>query len=120
MIRSRLTLRQLVLSVQLGASAEERRFAQTVCVDIKIDYINFPTACEQDELSDAVCYHQLAQVLQKVCDRKTYRLIEALSYALFQQTKRYLTPSAQISLTVTKNPPMANLQQASFTIADTP
>ncbi len=118
MIKSRLTLRQLVLSVHLGASPEERRTLQEVSVDIEIEYADVPAACKQDALSDAVCYYQLATVLQEICDIKAYHLIEALSYTLFEQTKMRLTTSAKIGLTVTKNPPMANLQQASFTITE--
>ncbi len=118
MIKSRLTLRQLVLSVHLGVTPEERRYKQSVYVDIQIDYADVLAACEQDTLSDTVCYSQLANLLQQVCDRKAYRLIEALSHALFQQMKMCLTTSAKISVTVIKNPPLANLQQASFTLSE--
>ena len=118
MIKSRLTLQQLVLSVHLGVSPEERRYAQEVYLNIEIEYANIPTACQHDTLSDAICYAHLGKILQQECDMKPYRLIETLSYALFEQTKKCLTTSAKISLTVAKNPPINNLQQASFTISE--
>ena len=118
MIKSRLSLQQLVLSVHLGVPLEERRDLQKIYVNIEIDYLGIPKACKQDVLNDIVCYDQLAKTLQQVCNVKTYRLIESLSYVLFEETKKCLTTSAKISLTVTKNPPMDNLQQASFTVTE--
>ena len=118
MVKSRLNLQQLILFVHIGVSLEERRDMQKVYVNIEIDYSSIPTACKQDVLNDVVCYDRLAKTLQKVCNVKTYRLIESLSYTLFEETKKCLTTSAKISLTVTKNPPMDNLQQASFTITE--
>ena len=117
-ISATLIIEQLVLTAHLGWSEAEREHAQQVHVDLQIDYLTLPVACTNDELADTDCYYQLSLALQMVCDAKAYRLLESLAHDLFQKAKVTLRAKTRIRLSLTKNPPIGNLQRVHFVIAD--
>ncbi|MCP3679207.1 MAG: dihydroneopterin aldolase [Gammaproteobacteria bacterium] len=116
--QSYLTLAPLTLTVHLGHLAVERKTAQTVTADIKIKLATIPNACHSDDLADTLCYHQLTLVLENCCQQRQFRLIEALTQQLYDEIRNFSPLIAMLSVTVTKNPPLENLQRCAFTLSD--
>ncbi len=116
--QSYLTLGPLTLTVHLGHLAAERETAQTITVAIKIKLATIPNACHSDDLDDTLCYHQLTLALESYCQQRQFRLIEALTQQLYDKIKSFSPLIAMLSVTVTKNPPLQNLQQCAFTLSD--
>jgi len=121
-MNSQLILEKLNLHVKLGHSIEERSLPQWVSVQIKLGFDNLPPACINDQLNDTICYAILADELQQFCDDHSFKLIEALAYQLYQFLKMKLSGKINgkisIFLCIAKNPQLATLEQASFSISD--
>ncbi len=117
-----LILKNLGLDVKLGYSEEERVLPQRVLVQIKLQFASVPVACTTDNLHDTFCYATLSCELQKFCDHHSFKLIESLGYRLHQLLKKKTTDVTSVKvnvfLSVTKNPPLANLERSSFSISD--
>lgn len=117
-----LILKNLNLDVNLGHTEEERSSAQSVLIEIKLQFTEVPLACTTDNLKDTFCYAALSCELQKFCDNRSFKLIESLGYQFHQFLKKKIaeTTSEKIDvfLCVTKNPPLNNLEQSSFSISD--
>lgn len=121
-MNSQLILEKLNLHVKLGHTAEERQFPQKVSLQIKLGFDRLLDACTSDNLTNTICYAYLADELQKFCDDRSFKLIEALTYQLYQflQIKLFekINDKINISLCVTKNPQLPNLELASFSISN--
>lgn len=117
-MQSSLVLSGLSLSVYLGWGEAERAISQIVSLSIRIQHAALPAGCQSDELEDTLCYDQLSQALERYLSGKTYRLIERLTNDLFIEIKKQLNASDRLTLTVTKQPPMDQLEMASFTLMD--
>ena len=121
-MNSQLILEKLNLLVRLGHSSKERNLPQWVSVQIKFNFSSLPAACMNDQLTDTICYATLATELQQFCDKHSFKLIEALSYQLYQFLKKKLSKllktQINIFLSVTKNPQLTEVKQSSFSIAD--
>jgi len=117
-INSTLIIDQLILLANLGWSVAEREHAREIYVDIHIHYLELPEACNNDELDDTNCYYKIALALQAVCEAKPYKLLELLAHDLFKAVKNCLNNDVSVTLSVAKNKPMDNLQQARFVISD--
>lgn len=119
---SQLILEKLNLYVKLGHTDEERQRLQKVYVQIKLDFDCLIDACTHDNLIYTVCYANLADDLQQFCDHRSFKLIEALAYQLYQELRLKLTEKINakinISLCVTKNLQLPALEQARFSISD--
>jgi 7,8-dihydroneopterin aldolase/epimerase/oxygenase len=121
-MNSQLILKKLNLLVKLGHSIEERSLPQWVSLQIKFDFSNLPAACINDQLNDTICYATLADELQQFCDDRSFKLIEALAYQLYQFLKKKLSDlmdnQINIFLCITKNPQLTKIEQSSFSISD--
>lgn len=113
-----LILEDLRIPVRIGCLPEERSAPQIIIVNLHISFLETPKACTSDNIEDAICYADLAKQIQNYCDGKSFNLIEALGFQLYQFLKKYLSITTNISLSVTKNPPIPNLQNCTFHIGD--
>lgn len=117
-----LILNNLSLNVKLGHTEAERSLPQQVLVQIKLQFTEAPSACSTDNLQDTLCYATLSDELQKFCYSRSFKLIEFLGYQLYQFLKKKIaemvSEKINIFLCVTKNPPLNNLEQSSFSISD--
>ncbi len=111
-----LTLHNLSLKVTLGVFDFEKTSPQDVILNITLDFLSMPPACETDSHKDAICYAGLSEHLQNHCNGKSFDMIEFLAMKLTQQTQAYLTQPAHITLELFKDPPLDNLEKASFKI----
>ncbi len=121
-MNGQLILEKLNLAVKLGYSAEERSQPQWVSVKIKLSFPHLPAACIDDNLNNTLCYASLSEALQRFCDERSFKLIEALAYQLYQflknKTFEIMQERIAIFLYISKNPQLPNLEQASFSIGD--
>lgn len=121
-MKSQLIIEKLSLHVKLGHTPEERQLPQKVYIQIKLEFDHLPDACISDNLIHTLCYASLAEDLQQFCDHQSFKLIEALAYQLYQFLKIKLTEKlnakVNIFLSVTKNPPLTHLEQATFSISE--
>ena len=117
-----LILNKLSLNVKLGHLEEERALPQQVLIQLKLQFIGIPPACTTDDLQGTFCYAALSAELQKFCDARSFKLIEFLGYQLYQFLKKKMaemtSEKINVFLCVTKNPPLSNLEQSSFSISD--
>ena len=116
-LNSYLKLTNYVLPVHLGVTPEEQKQSQDVVIDIIIKYSTFPKGCDTDIITDTICYQKLTDAIKNFCMDKKFSLIEHLIKQLFVFVKAQLSDQ-KLSLSVTKNPPIANLGSSSFTISD--
>ncbi|MDQ8039207.1 MAG: dihydroneopterin aldolase [Rickettsiella sp.] len=118
----RLILKNLNLDVKLGQTEKERSTTQSVLVEIKLQFTEVPAACITDKLKDTFCYAVLSHKLQEFCNNRSFKLIEFLSYQIYQFLKDYIAKKTSekidVFLYVTKNPPLNKLEQSSFSISD--
>lgn len=121
-MKGQLILEKLNLKLKLGYSAEERSLPQWVSVKIKLCFPHLPAACSNDNLNSTLCYASLSEALQKFCDERAFKLIEAFAYQLYQFLKKktfeIMHEKVNIFLCITKNPQLPQLEQASFSICD--
>ncbi len=114
-----LSIKKLQLSVFLGWGLSERRQPQSVLVDLTVSLTRLPAACMTDELSDTVCYAELAKRLQLFCHSKQFKLLEYLGYELFTYTKSLLNTSSKLSMTINKiSPDSCSIGIAQFSLKD--
>ena len=104
-----LQLRSLKLNVNLGWRKKEREHEQTVLLDIDLHFLQVPKACLSDNLDDTVCYATLIEEIQRQLDTKDFRLIEHLSYAIYQIIKTHTPAKTKISVRITKFPKIKGL-----------
>lgn len=118
-MRYQLILKNLSLNVKLGYLEKERFLPQQVSIQISLQFTEIPLACITDNLTDTLCYATLSCKLQKFCDGHSFKLIESLAYKLYAFLKQTIAnEKIKIFLCLTKNPPLANLEQSSFSISD--
>ncbi|MFZ2485707.1 MAG: dihydroneopterin aldolase [Candidatus Rickettsiella isopodorum] len=122
-MNSQLILEKVNLLVKLGNSVEERQLPQKVSLQIKLGFDRLLDACTNDNLMNTICYANLADNLQQFCDDRSFKLIEALTYQLYQFLKIELSEKINdkkinVFLCITKNPQLSKLEQASFSISD--
>lgn len=118
MLSSNLTIKKFSLNINLGVSAAERKSAQPVTIDITITFPKLPAACTTDNINDTLCYHRLTDTIQEFCQNHEFKLIEHLGHQIYQLIKSNIPKNHQLQLTVTKQPPLANVGEATFFIGD--
>lgn len=111
-----LMLHDLTLLTTLGVYDFERKQRQNVRVDITIDYYDPPYACYTDDINDAFCYQTLSEKLQKLCDDRHFHLIEHLAETLGNECCNLLKRRADVTLKVSKRPPLNQLAYSSFQV----
>ena len=102
------------VSVKLGCSKEERSFVQPVRVSILIEFNSNCKGFESDQLSDAIDYVSLTEIINSVAQKKEFNLIENLNFNIHQALEQKLIQQnykAQLTTTTHKlRPPVFNLQ----------
>jgi 7,8-dihydroneopterin aldolase/epimerase/oxygenase len=122
-MKSRLTLKNLSLMVNLGATDKERDIPQIVILDLYINFKALPKACFTDQIADTVCYDGLIKKIKQFCDKKTFNLLEHLGLQLYDFIKNIISnfgDSKQIAigLHIKKNPPILGLGSSTFSIGE--
>lgn len=101
---SRLVLHNLEFLVYLGWESSERKKKQKVTVDIDIQFAHTPIACTTDSLHDTFCYDALNQTIIKHIDKKTFHLLEYLTFEIYSIVKLFLNLKNKTTICVTKYP----------------
>lgn len=119
-LATELYLKRLKCLVRLGVSEEERRNPQAVYFDLTFRFPRPPSACSSDRLEETLCYAEVSSLLQDLCTRGEYRLVERLGFLAFGAVQEILPQGARLKLEVTKElPPISkHLEKACFTIED--
>jgi dihydroneopterin aldolase len=115
----KLTINGFELAVLLGWPDAERQQAQTVRIDLTIQFKSPPPACASDQLQDTFCYDKLLTHLRdKISDRE-FHLIEHLTAEIHHILKPLLPADAQLSISVLKFPAINGLTGGvTFSIGD--
>jgi 7,8-dihydroneopterin aldolase/epimerase/oxygenase len=106
--KSRLSIKNLQLALNLGWTEQERAVQQTIQLAMLIEFNQPPQACQSDQLTDTICYANLIHLLQTELPKKSYRLIEHLGFAAYQLTKAYFPMAVQVNVNITKQPIIEN------------
>ena len=109
LIKSKLWIRGLELSVYLGWPDKERQQQQIVLLDIEIQLPAPPKACLTDHLQDTLCYSTLITYLQETITNKKFHLIEHLTHEIYTLIKPRLPNHTKMALHLTKHPPIPGL-----------
>lgn len=121
-MNSQLILEKLSLKVNLGYSTEERSLPQWISLHIQLSFTKLPLACINDNLNDTLCYANLTDDLQNFCNGRSFKLIEALAYQLYQFLKKkisaVISEQNNIFLCITKSLQLPTLEKSSFSISD--
>jgi dihydroneopterin aldolase len=112
---SKLVLKQLQLMVHLGVTAAERAKSQQVTLNITI---KFPKVPLTDKLADTICYDKLTTAITEFCHNKEFNLIEYMAKQLYDFIKQQIPVKYKLQLSLTKIPPITNLDKSIFTISD--
>lgn len=120
-INSFIHLRDLEFDVRLGWTENERTSFQKIKVEIKIIFATAPAACQTELLEDTLCYAQVIEKIQQELSKKEFKLIEHLSYSLYELIKKTYTDIQLFTgVRVTKKIPIDDVTgHASFSYADT-
>lgn len=115
-----LRINRLALTVKLGWEESERQNAQTVYFDMLIQFPNLPHAAIDDDLQNTICYQTLITNLRAHLQYVSFRLLEHLTYDVYQYLKQHLPNSIHFQITLTKYPAILGLTEGvSFTLGDT-
>jgi dihydroneopterin aldolase len=80
---SRLSLKDFIVNVHLGVTAEERKTSQPVSFSVEIDYQELPKGCFTDKIEEADDYDLISQKIKSLALAKEYCLIEHLALEIF-------------------------------------
>jgi len=96
-----LTISKMRLAVKLGYEKEERRARQPVEVDIQFF---FPTLIEASfkDKGDFICYDKISHLVEKLCTKKEFRLIEFLGTEIYRAVRAVTAPEIKIAVKPTK------------------
>ncbi len=105
-----LSLNDLSLKVHLGCEAVERLVPQEVRVSVEVRWPEAPMGEVSDELSDTVCYAELANALTQLCEGREFKLIETLASESLRVVRTAASAGPLIGLCVHKvRPPVPHL-----------
>ncbi len=76
--------------VSLGCSAEEQSFKQPVHFNVQIEFASKVRGETTDQLTDAVDYVMLTDILKKSAESKSYQLIESMCSEATEKVSDYL------------------------------
>lgn len=100
--------------VHLGCTEEEKKFAQPVHFNLKINFENAVLGCQTDKLEDALDYVKLTTIIKMISTEKSFNLVEHLNYQAFAGVTEYLKSKnikAEVKLSVKKiRVPVENLR----------
>lgn len=102
----------LELGVHLGWPAREQEQEQIVLLDLEICFPQPPKACQTDRLADTVCYATLISALRESMVRRKFRLVEHLSFEIYQFIKPLLPAHTGLTVRIIKHPDIEGLTGA--------
>jgi dihydroneopterin aldolase len=105
---SRLFLRGIELTLNLGWPDAERAQKQSLLIDIILQFATPPKACLTDNLTDTICYDELIKKIVQATEAREYRLIEHLAWHIYQIIQKNLSSHA-ISVSISKKPAIPQL-----------
>lgn len=76
--------------VSLGCSKEEQSFKQPVLFNIEIEFHSAVQGETTDQLSDAIDYVAVTDLLKLSAESKSYQLIESMCYEATEKLSAYL------------------------------
>ncbi len=89
-MKSRLELRELRLPVSLGVSVEERAVQQWVRLTLEFEFQKPPMAIETDSIHDTIGYDQIASLITRFLEKKSFCLIESLGNSVLNSLRQFL------------------------------
>ena len=105
-----ISLNNLILSVNLGVTEDERKTPQKISVSFKFYMKGIPKSCETDNIEDTVCYAEMAELVKQHCSKKDFKLLEYLCYFLYEEIRKKIDPEVKIWVGVEKcDPPIEGL-----------
>jgi 7,8-dihydroneopterin aldolase/epimerase/oxygenase len=105
-----LRLNELVLSLHLGCTAEERLTPQEVRVSLVFRFNEPPQALHSDNLNDTICYARVSSMIQEHCQSREYNLIERVAQEVFTLVREHCGPRAALAVSIHKvRPPVPAL-----------
>lgn len=105
------SLNDLLLKVNLGVADNEMNTPQDVLVSFKLFFKDIPTACESDNIDEAICYYEISKLIKNYCEGKSFRLLEYLCFQLYKEIKSTIGNSAKLWIRVDKcKPPVEDLK----------
>jgi dihydroneopterin aldolase len=107
--KSGIHLPALLLNATLGWPEEERLQPQPIIINITIQFDTPPSACFNDTLENTVCYDTLVKIIKKIVAAKAFRLLEHISYEIYQAIKQTISQPNKIHVSVKKQPPIPEL-----------
>jgi dihydroneopterin aldolase len=93
-------LRRIELLGRHGVSDEERAKPQRLVFDVSL-VLRADDAALSDRLEDTVDYREILECVRDVCERREYRLLEALAGGVVDELRRRFQPR-EISVSVDK------------------
>jgi dihydroneopterin aldolase len=94
-------LKGLRVECVVGIYAHERRKAQTVIVDVELDY-DFAAAAASDAIGDAVDYDHVAAAVSELAERRGFQLIETMAEDTAAMLLERLAPVQAVRLEIRK------------------
>ena len=76
-------LEQVKVETKLGVPAWERMVAQTIILDIEIDY-DLSQACKSDGIADTIDYGAVVSRIRETLAKHSFQLVEALAEHICQ------------------------------------
>lgn len=99
--------------VRLGCSQEEQSFKQPVHFNLEIEFHSNVLGETSDQLTDAIDYVAVTDLLKLSAESKSYHLIEAMCFDATEKISTYLRKNnitGQLKLSLLKlRPPVPNL-----------
>lgn len=106
-----LLVNDLRVWVHLGCSEAEKYNPQLVSFNIEFTFDISPVGTITDNLDDTVCYLQITEAVQSLCQSKNFNLIEHLAYEIYRLIINFLSQNSKkisnLSVTVHKLAPPA-------------
>lgn len=111
---SKLFIKGLRLTTIIGVHDDERVAAQSLLVDLTLDYQD-SSANTSDHIGDAIDYSEVAASVGKLAAEGRYRLVEALAEAVAQMLLATY-PVDQVEVQITKPRAIAQAEAAGVRI----
>ncbi len=116
MTKSILEINNLVLTLKIGLTEQERSYSQEINFKIKITFNSPPQACYSDNIDDTICYERLVNLIKEFCKKNQFKLIESLAFKLHHYIQELVLHNP-VELTVSKKPPIDSIKgHCSFTV----
>ena len=112
----RVLIRNLQLNVLIGVYDFERDAPQRVIFEVDL-HTDCHIAGRSDDVSDAVDYGKVTQLITDICDKSAYQLLEALGENVAQRILHDYPSVAQIDITLHKPDIMPNSVNVAIAIS---